>query len=93
MSTLMSVEVMYCYADLINTILQEIIEFTDEANLELVLKMLEQMCEGHNNVLQNYLRVQTENIHTIDLVAESVELLHVLIEGLDDKTMPLVIQV
>ena len=73
--------------------LQEIIEFQDEANLELVLKVLQQMCEGQSTVLQNYLRVQTENLHTINLVSEIVELLHVLVEGLDNKTMPLVVQV
>ena len=73
--------------------LQEIIAFKDSAYLELVLKMLQQMCEGHNNKMQNYLREQPDNLSTIDLVTQSVELLHVMIETIDEKTLPLVVQV
>ena len=73
--------------------IQEIVAFKDSAYLELVLKMLQQMCEGHNLQMQNYLREQPDNLSTIDLVTQSVELLHVMTENIDEKTLPLVVQV
>ena len=73
-------------------IVQDLVDMGDPASLELTLKLLENLCEGHNVELQNYLREQTDNIRTTDLVSLTVELLHVLIEGLDNHTMPLVVQ-
>ena len=71
----------------------DIVEFEDKANLELVLKMLQFMCEGHNSKLQNYLRVQPDNILNIDLVSLSVELMHVMSESIDSHTIHLLVQV
>ena len=51
------------------------------------------MCEGHVSVLQNYLREQHDNLAQIDLVALSAQVLHIMVERIDDKTLPLVIQV
>ena len=73
--------------------MQEIIAFKDSAYLELLLKMLQRLCEGHNLKLQNYLREQSDNIQTTDLVSLTVELLHVMIETIDNYTIPLVMQV
>ena len=71
---------------------QDLVELGDPANLELTLKLLASLCEGHNTALQDYLREQSDNIRTTDLVSLTVELLHVLIESLDSHTMPLVVQ-
>ena len=31
------------------------------------------MCEGQNNDIQNYLRVQTDNLRTFDLVSQTAQ--------------------
>ena len=71
----------------------DIVEFEDKANLELVLKMLQFICDGHNSTLQNYLREQPDNIMSIDLVSLAVELMHCMSESIDDHTIHLLVQV
>lgn len=49
----------------------------DEGNITLVLSVLQGMCEGHNTVLQNYLRVQPDNIASTDLVSMCTNFLEI----------------
>jgi inositol 1,4,5-triphosphate receptor type 1 len=65
---------------------------TDEGNIELVLRVLQYMCEGHNSELQNYLRYQPDNIRTIDLVSKTVAFFTTLMDEINDATIELVIQ-
>ena len=51
---------------------QDLVEFQDEGNLELTMKMLEYLCEGNHRLLKAYLRDQTDNITKFDLVSLSV---------------------
>eukprot|EP00040_Diaphanoeca_grandis_P002750 m.22601 g.22601 ORF g.22601 m.22601 type:complete len:2904 (-) comp13869_c0_seq1:198-8909(-) len=44
-------------------------QMKDVGNVTLVLSVLQGMCEGHNHVLQEYLRVQPDNITSTDLVS------------------------
>ena len=55
--------------------------------------MLKQLCEGHNTRMQNYLREQRDNLVSIDLVRLTVEVLHVLSESIDSRTLVLVSEV
>ncbi len=55
--------------------------------------MMQYMCEGRNIDTQDMLRDQVDNAVTFDIVASSVELLHVMIEGISNRTLPLLIQV
>ena len=68
------------------------IELSDEGNIELVLRVLQFMCEGHNDVLQNYLRYQPDNIRSIDLVHGTVDILAVLVEDISEDNVELIIQ-
>jgi nicotinamidase-related amidase len=52
-------------------------QMKDEGNITLVLSVLQGMCEGHNTVLQNYLRVQPDNISSTDLVSMCTNFLEV----------------
>ncbi len=65
----------------------------DRSNIELVLKVLQMMCEGHNRDLQEYLREQPDNIRSIDLVTLTVELLHVVAEKINGDTIHQIDQV
>jgi hypothetical protein len=51
------------------------------------------LCEGHNAVVQNYLRAQGDNYHSIDLVTLTVELLHVIGERIALNTIDQINQV
>jgi hypothetical protein len=64
----------------------------DEGNIELVLRTLQLMCEGHNGVLQNYIRAQPDNIRSLDLVAEVVKFADVVTEDVDENNIELVVQ-
>jgi hypothetical protein len=64
----------------------------DEGNIELVLRTLQLMCEGHNDVLQNYVRSQPDNIRSLDLVAETVKFCDIVAEEIDEDNVELVVQ-
>lgn len=66
--------------------------FKDPGNIELVLRLLQLLCEGHNLVLQDYLRMQPDNIRSLDLIAETVEYLAIVVRELKSSNMPLAIQ-
>ena len=55
--------------------------------------MLQQLCEGHNTILQNYLRVQPDNIRSMDLVAQTVEYLKVLVVDINEDNIEQLTQV
>lgn len=57
-----------------------------------MLRTLQLMCEGHNEVLQNYLRTQPDNIRSLDLVAETVKFCDVITEEVDESNVELVVQ-
>ena len=46
------------------------LKFKDTSYIELALRVLGLMCDNHNRQMQNYLRVQPDNITTINLVSE-----------------------
>ena len=48
-------------------------------HLDKVLRFLQLFCEGHNRDLQNYLRVQDDNVHTYNLVKETITVLKTLL--------------
>ena len=47
-----------------------LLKFRDTSYIELALRVLGLMCDNHNRQMQNYLRVQPDNIRTINLVSE-----------------------
>ncbi|EGD81749.1 hypothetical protein PTSG_02461 [Salpingoeca rosetta] len=64
----------------------------DEGNIELVLRVLQYMCEGHNFQLQEYLRFQADNIHPINLVNVTVDFLATMMEDVSDDTIEVITQ-
>jgi inositol 1,4,5-triphosphate receptor type 1 len=68
------------------------LEITDQGNIELVLRMLQYMCEGYNMECKAYLREQTDNIRSIDLVSETVEFLRTTIEEIAEDNIELISQ-
>jgi hypothetical protein len=72
---------------------QVAVKFHDMDNLEAVLHVLQLMCEGHNDQMQNYLREQTGNIRQVDLVTQTVELLHILVEEITAANIDVLVQV
>ena len=44
--------------------------FRDTSYIELALRVLGLICDNHNRQMQNYLRVQPDNITVINLVSE-----------------------
>eukprot|EP00759_Apiculatamorpha_spiralis_P055998 PhF_6_TR7937/c0_g1_i1/m.11936/K04958/ITPR1; inositol 1,4,5-triphosphate receptor type 1 len=58
------------------------------------MKFLQLMCEGHNTILQNYLRVQHDNVISVNLVRDTVMLVRTILRnvstpGPDGKVNPL----
>ncbi|KAJ9447528.1 Inositol 1 [Diplonema papillatum] len=45
-----------------------------------VMRYLQLFCEGHNTELQNYLREQGDNVHSFNLVSESLNFLEVVLQ-------------
>ena len=67
--------------------------FADPGHIELVLRILQLMCEGQNVVLQDYLRDQPDNIKSVDIPAQTVSFLEVLYVSVDHTNVSLVSQV
>jgi len=59
---------------------------------ELSVRVLQLLCEGHNNFLQNYLRVQDDNIRSVNLVAKLTKFLALIIQDVRGGTVTLVNQ-
>ena len=73
--------------------------FQDSSHVKLALQVLGLMCDGQYRLMQNYLREQRDNIHTINLVGEvalfiqnfsynisveTVELVHLILQTLTE---------
>ena len=52
-----------------------------------VLELLQLLCEGHNNDMQDFMRVQPNSMNSVDLVAEVYDLLTRLEDELDDTNV------
>lgn len=61
-------------------------------SLQLLLLVLQAMCEGNNTMMQNYFRIQPDNINSKDIVKEVALLLGHLITEMTPELMPLIIQ-
>ena len=61
-----------------------------------VLRLLQLFCEGHNLDLQNYIHSQPDNLHSMDLVKESILLLKAILglrlSHMDSYLMEIVLQ-
>eukprot|EP01060_Flectonema_neradi_P021121 TRINITY_DN2863_c0_g2_i1.p1 TRINITY_DN2863_c0_g2~~TRINITY_DN2863_c0_g2_i1.p1 ORF type:complete len:2995 (+),score=446.88 TRINITY_DN2863_c0_g2_i1:928-8985(+) len=59
-----------------------------------VMRYLQLFCEGHNTKLQNYLRVQGDNVHSFNLVSESLTFLETIlqVEHMDEFMAEIVLQ-
>ena len=59
-----------------------------------VMRYLQLFCEGHNTKLQNYLRVQGDNVHSFNLVSESLTFLECIlqVEHMDEFMAGVVLQ-
>ena len=66
------------------------LEYRDDGYLKLVLKILGLMCDGQNEVLQDYLREQPDNIKSVNLVAETARFLALVYSSINKNTMPVV---
>ena len=54
------------------------VEFEEAGNIRLVFCVLQLMCEGHNAIIQNYLREQPDNSKTYNLVEQVSKFMSVL---------------
>eukprot|EP00730_Choanoeca_flexa_P002797 TRINITY_DN11178_c0_g1_i2.p1 TRINITY_DN11178_c0_g1~~TRINITY_DN11178_c0_g1_i2.p1 ORF type:complete len:1472 (+),score=415.20 TRINITY_DN11178_c0_g1_i2:98-4417(+) len=65
----------------------------DDGNIELVLRVLQYMCEGYNMVLKGYIHAQQDNIRSIDLVEQTAVYFGAVIEETSNETIALLIQI
>ncbi|KAK3094787.1 hypothetical protein FSP39_006217 [Pinctada imbricata] len=68
------------------------LDFKDDGYIELVLRILGLMCDNQHFDIQNYLREQPDNIKSVNLVAETTKFLNILYSNINDKSMPLIVQ-
>lgn len=61
-------------------------------NLELLLRLVQLLCEGHNEEVQNYFRDQRDNVVSVNVVAEIAEVLDVISASEDDLVLPVLCQ-
>ena len=57
-----------------------------------VLRFLQLMCEGHHLGMQNYIREQQDNLHSINIVHEVISVVRELFEHLDDSKIPVLVR-
>nr|KAJ3421656.1 hypothetical protein HK105_002785 [Polyrhizophydium stewartii] len=62
-------------------------------NIRSTMRLMQLIVEGHNLVLQDYLRHQPDNVKSFDLVKDTVEYLQALVPLATEQTIPLMIQV
>ncbi|KAJ3115205.1 hypothetical protein HK100_001428, partial [Physocladia obscura] len=58
-----------------------------------VMRLLQLLVEGHNFHIQEYMRIQPDNIKTFNLIRQVVDFLHAVIVIEDIQVIPVVIQV
>ena len=68
----------------------EILRFQDSHHIKLALQVLGLMCDGQYRLMQNYLRDQPDNIHTINLVGDVALFIQNFYVELNKDTMELV---
>ena len=64
--------------------------FNDSSHVKLALQVLGLMCDGHYWVMQNYLREQRDNIHTVNLVGEVAQFIQHFYHDINEETVELV---
>ncbi len=69
------------------------VDLRDTFYLELTLKLLQKLCEGHHKNMQLYLHVQDANIHNYDLVVLVVEVFKAMAEHVDSRFISIITQV
>lgn len=60
---------------------------------ELSVRVLQLLCEGHNNFLQNYLRDQEDNIRSINLVTRIAKFFGLIVQDVRGGTVTLINQI
>eukprot|EP00051_Salpingoeca_urceolata_P021920 m.350531 g.350531 ORF g.350531 m.350531 type:complete len:2826 (+) comp19889_c0_seq3:203-8680(+) len=68
------------------------LRFSDESRVELVLRIIQKLCEGHYSEMQDYMRMQPDNFRQIDLVAKSVQVFQTLAPQVNAMNIELTIQ-
>ena len=69
---------------------EELLLFSDSSRVKLALQVLGLMCDGQYWVMQNYLREQRDNIHTVNLVGEVASFLQHFYHDINEETVELV---
>ena len=64
--------------------------FKDSFHVRLALQVMGLMCDGQYRLMQNYLREQRDNIHTIDLVGGVASFLQHFYQDINEETVELV---
>lgn len=72
--------------------LGDLFEFKDNGYLDLVLQTLALLCDGECTDLQNYLRDQSDNIRSVNIVSETAKLLELLYSNVNHSTIGLTTQ-
>ncbi|XP_053404101.1 inositol 1,4,5-trisphosphate receptor type 3-like isoform X2 [Mercenaria mercenaria] len=67
--------------------------YKDDGCIELVLRILGSMCDNQHTGLQNYIREQSNNIKSIDLVAETINFLKIMYTNISADTIVLVTEI
>ena len=60
--------------------------------IERVFRLLQLMCEGHHLGMQNYIREQSDNLHSINIVREVAGLMKELCSNINSTTIPMVLR-
>lgn len=58
-------------------------------NVELLLRCIQMMCEGHNHVIQDYFREQLDNVTNVNVISEMAELLTAISSDTSDDILPI----
>lgn len=64
----------------------------NEGFSELVMKILAQMCDGQNQALQDYIRIQPDNIKSINIIGELALFVSSIYTNIDQSNIELVIE-
>ena len=71
-------------------VVEELLLFSESSRVKLALQVLGLMCDGQYWVMQNYLREQRDNIHTVNLVGEVASFLQHFYHDINEETVELV---
>jgi hypothetical protein len=62
-------------------------KFNETGHITEILRFLQLLCEGHNLVMQNHLRLQVNNIQSYDLISETAACLESLESSIDNTNI------